>query len=181
MIKYSIIIPMLIALILSATAKPESFSLGQYKVSFDLNRAEDHEISIAKPMYSATFRDIPYVGYGAQIIQFEPQYNLITIVVMEYKSPINLESADETTKRLLSNNGGCEEIMTSQYTIDGHQGYLTSSKKCQNDTQGFIAQYLLDGAKGSGSIECLIASTYPWNDGTLSLLKTIHIEKQSGS
>jgi hypothetical protein len=97
---------------------------------------------------------------------------------MEYRSPINLESADETTKRLLSDNGGCEEVIISQYVIDGRQGLLTISNKCQNDTQGFVAQYLLDGAKGSGSIECLIAPTYSWDDGTSSLLKTIRIEKQ---
>lgn len=178
---YLILAFVLAALILSAAAKPESFALGQYRVSFDLNKTEKHTISIAKPIFSATFDNILYTGYGAQVIQAEPPHHLITVVIMQYKSPINLGPADETTKRLLSNNGGCREVATAERTIDGHQGYLTSSSKCQNDTQGFVAQYLLDGAKGSGKVECLIASTYPWDDGTWRLLETIHIEKQPGT
>ncbi len=176
--KYLIPALVLVALILSADAKPESFVLGPYKVSLDLNKTEDHKVFIAKPIYSATFSGILYTGYGAQVIQTEPPHHLITVVIMQYKSLINLGPTDEITKRLLSNNGGCKEVVTAKRIIDGHQGYLISSSKCQNDTQGFVAQYLLDEAKGLGKTECLIASTYPWDDGTSDLLKTIHIEKQ---
>lgn len=179
--KYLILALMLAALILSAAAKPESFTIGSYKVSFDLNRTEEHKTSIAKPMYSATFNGILYTGYGAQVVQAEPPYYLITVVIMQYKSPIKLGYGDETTKRLLSDNGGCKEVKTAKRIIDGHQGFLTTSSECQNDTEGFVAQCLHDGTSGLGNVECLIASTYPWDEGTSSLLRTIHIEKQAGS
>jgi hypothetical protein len=99
---------------------------------------------------------------------------------MEFRNPINLGSANEATKQLLSDNGGCAQVTTSQYIIDGHQGYLTRYCKYSKALWGFIPQYLLDSTKGSGSIECLIASTYPRDNGSSELLKTIHIEKQAG-
>ncbi|MGA9099499.1 MAG: hypothetical protein WB392_11285 [Methanotrichaceae archaeon] len=168
------------ATILSAAAEPVSFTLGSYTVRFDLNTTDEHKVVIAKPYYSATFSGILYTGYGAQVLQVEPPHSLVTVVIMQYKRPINLGSEDSTTKRLLSDNGGCKEVATTERVIDGHQGYLTTSGECKNSTQGYVAQYLLDDIKGSGKVECLIASTYPWGNGTSSMLNTIHIVKQPG-
>ncbi len=171
----------LIAQIMSVAAEPVSFTLGSYKVSFDLNTRDEPKVVVAKPIYSATFNGILYTGYGAQVLQVEPPHSLITVVIMQYKGLINLGSEDSMTKRLLSDNGGCKEVATTKRVIDGHQGYLTTSSECQNSTQGYVAQYMLDDIKGSGKVECLIASTYPWENGTSSMFKTIHIIKQPGS
>lgn len=174
------LISILMAQTISAGAEQVSFALGSYKLSFDLSTADECRVVIAKPIYSATFSGILYTGYGAQVLQAGPPHNLITVVIMQYKRPISLGSEVEATKRLLSDSGGCGKVVTAERVIDGHRGYLTNSSKCENGTRGFVAQYMLDGAKGSGEAECLIASTYPWEEGTLSLLNTIHIEKQSG-
>lgn len=174
----SLLMLILIVQVNSAASEPVSFILGSYKVSFDLNTMDEQKVAIAKPIYSATFSGIHYTGYGAQVLQTEPPHSIITIVIMQYKSPISLGSEDSTTKRLLSDNGGCKEVATTERLIDGHQGYLATSSECQNNTQGFVAQYLLDDIKGYGKVEVLIASTYPWDKGTSSMLKTIHILKQ---
>jgi len=164
---------------LPALAKPESFEIGSYKVSYDLNGTSEHNISIAKPRYSETFGGIMYAGYGAQVISAEAHF-LITIAIIEYKYPILLEPSTGATNKLLSANSDCRNVVTVRRTIDGHQGYLTNSSVCRNDTQGFVAQFLLDGIGDSGKAECLIASTYPWENGTSSLLNTIHIERLPG-
>ncbi len=163
---------------LPALAKPESFEIGSYKVSYDLNSTSEHNISIAKPRYSETFGGIMYVGYGAQVISAEAHF-LITIAIIEYKYPILLEPSTGATNKLLSENSDCRDVVTVRRNIDGHQGYITNSSDCRNDTHGFVAQFLLDGQEDSGKTECLIASTYPWENGTSSLLETIHIKNQS--
>lgn len=164
---------------LPALAKPESFEIGSYKVSYDLNGTSEHNISIAKPRYSETFGGIMYVGYGAQVISAEAHF-LITIAIIEYKYPILLEPSIGTTNKLLSANSDCRKVITIRRNIDGYRGYITNSSDCRNDTQGFVAQFLLDGVSDSGKTECLIASTYPWENGTSSLLKTIHVERLPG-
>ena len=164
---------------LPALAKPESFELGSYRVSYDLNSTSEHNISIAKPRYSETFGGIMYVGYGAQVLSAEARF-LITIAIIEYKYPILLEPSIGTTNKLLSANSDCRKVVTLRRNIDGYRGYITNSSDCRNDTQGFVAQFLIDGVKDSGKTECLIASTYPWENGTSSLLKTIHVERLPG-
>jgi len=163
---------------LPALAKPESFELGSYRVSYDLNNTSEHNISIAKPRYSETFGGIMYVGYGAQVLSAEARF-LITIAIIEYKYPILLEPSTGATDKLLSANSDCRNVVTVRCNIDGHRGYLTNSSDCLNDTHGFVAQFLLDGQGDSGKTECLIASTYPWENGTSSLLETIHMERLS--
>jgi len=164
---------------LPALAKPESFELGSYKVSYDIINTSEHNISIAKPRYSETFSGITYVGYGAQLTFAQPRF-LVTIAIIEYKYPILLEPSIGTTNKLLSANSDCRKVITLRRNIDGYRGYITNSSDCRNDTQGFVAQFLLDGVGDSGKTECLIASTYPWENGTSSLLKTIHIERLPG-
>jgi hypothetical protein len=163
---------------LPASAKPESFELGSYKVSYDLNSTSEHNITIAKPRYSETFDGIMYVGYGAQVTSADAHF-LITIAIIEYKSPILLEPSIGATNKLLSANSDCRNVVTVRRKIDDHQGYLTNSSDCRNDTHGFLAQFLLDGQEDSGKTECLIASTFPWENGTSSMLNTIHLERLS--
>ena len=165
---------------LPSLAKQESFEIGSYLVSYDLNNTSEHSISIAKPRYSETFSGIAYVGYGAQVTSVEPPHFLVTVAIIEYKYPILLEPSIGSTNRLLSANSDCRNVVTVRRSIDGHQGYLTNSSVCRNETQGFVAQFLLDGKEESGKVECLIASTYPWRNGTSSLMNTIHIERLPG-
>jgi hypothetical protein len=183
--KYLILVVILAAILLTALvslpalAKPESFELGSYRVSYDLNSALEHNITIAKPRYSETFGGIMYVGYGAQVTSADANF-IITIAIIEYKYPILLEPSTGATNKLLSANSDCRNVITVRRIIDGHRGYLTNSSDCRNDTHGFVAQFLLDGQEDAGKTECLIASTYPWENGTSSLLETIHMERLSG-
>ncbi len=131
---------------LPALAKPESFELGSYKVSYDIINTSEHNISIAKPRYSETFSGIMYVGYGAQVTSAEAHF-LITIAIIEYKYPILLEPSTGATNKLLSANIDCRNVVTVRRNIDGHQGYLTNSSDCRNGTHGFVAQFLLDGGR----------------------------------
>jgi hypothetical protein len=183
--KYLILVVILAVILLTALvslpalAKPESFEIGSYLVSYDLNSMSEHNITIAKPRYSETFGGIMYVGYGAQVTSADARF-LITMAIIEYKHPILLEPSIGETNKLLSANGDCRNVVTVRRNIDNHQGYLTNSSDCRNDTHGFLAQFLLDGQGDSGKTECLIASTLPWENGTSSLLKTIHMERLSG-
>ena len=182
--KYLILVVILAVVLLTALvslpalAKPESFELGSYRVSYDLNSTMAHNISIAKPRYSETFVGITYVGYGVQVTSADARF-LITMAIIEYKYPILLEPSTGATDKLLSENSDCRNIVTVRCNIDGHRGYLINSSGCRNDTHGFVAQFLLDGQGDSGKTECLIASTYPWENGTSSLLETIHMERMS--
>ena len=164
---------------LPALAKPESFELGSYLVSYDLKSTSEHNISIAKPRYSETFSGITYVGYGAQVTSTEAHF-LVTIAIVEYKYPVLLGPSIGMANKLLSTNSDCRNVVTVRRNVDGRPGYLTNSSVCRNDTKGFVAQFLLDGTGESGRVECLIASTYPWENGTSSLLKTIHIKRLPG-
>ncbi len=180
MSRYLILVVILVAVVsVPAAAKQESFELGSYSVSYDLNNTSEHSITIAKPRYSETFSGIAYVGYGAQVTSVELPHFLVTIAIIEYKYSILLEPSIGSANKLLSANSDCGNVATVRRNIDGHQGYLTNSSACRNDTQGVVAQFLLDGVD-SGKVECLIASTYPWRNGTSSLLNTIHIERLPG-
>jgi hypothetical protein len=182
--KYLILVVILAAILLialvslPALAKPESYELGSYRVSYDLNSTSEYSITIAKPRYSETFEGLMYVGYGAQVTSAEASF-LITMAIIEYKYPILLKPPTGATDELLSANSDCRNVVTVRRNIDGHQGYLTKSSDCRNDTHGFVAQFLLDSQGDSGKTECLIASTFPWENGTFNRLKTIHMERLS--
>ena len=86
---------------------------------------------------------------------------LMWLNIIQYNSTRD-ESANGTKTMIQS--------ATSKRTIDGRNGTIGSSKR---DTFTlYVADWWVEN-----NTSAAVSSSFPWDKGTLSLLKTIHVEK----
>ena len=66
------------------------------------------------------------------------------------------------------------DVQTAGRKIDGHDGAVVSGTSIMSgmEVNTYVARYYL-----SSTTIVDLMSSYPWDEGTLSLLKTIHVEK----
>lgn len=178
--KYLIAIPlMLLALIPPVIAEQENLILGPYEVSFDLGiedltnwvvnepiKSESMDGNLTFAKYSANSGTLTESQFYSELKRLgrSPSIGYATIQITQYNS-----TEDESV------NGTKTMIQTvvpriSKRIIDGRNGYIGSR------TTGTVTSYVADWWVENNT-SALITSTFPWDEGTLSLLKTIHVEK----
>lgn len=171
----TMILIMCSALVIPVIAEQENFILGTYKVSFDLGIEDLRNWVVDGPKNSESMDGSYFTAYSvheAPITESQfyselkrlghtPSSDTAIINIIQYNSTRD-ESANGTKTMIQS--------ATSKRTIDGRNGTIGSSKR---DT---FTLYVADWWVENNTIASVI-STYPWDEGTLSLLKTIHIEK----
>jgi hypothetical protein len=167
-------------LVTAASAKYESLIIGPYNISFDLNTTRNYSLS------NATKQSETYCGakYDTYTIILSNKSNSALITIADFKNKIdkginNIQSNFEDYLRGLNyyNN-----IVTYNRTIDNQSGVISVGLNSNGDPM-FAAQYWakrnsssIKKPNASSETNVLIMSNYPWDDGTLNLLKTIHVE-----
>jgi hypothetical protein len=170
------IISVLTVLILAVPvgAEHESFVMGQYKVSFDINDVGSYTVHIQPPSKGETFSGISYTRYQVWI-NGTSSYAIIGIA--DFATPVknNVEGAIRDAAK---SSPRCGEPMITNRTIDGKQGALSSSS-CSDSPTSYMFSYPLGYFPENNTMTSAIlsSSTYPWNGGTSALVKTIHVEK----
>lgn len=165
----SIVLVALICLPILASAVPEYVIAGPYNVSFDFgfdsyNIIEDPIKNTETlegnkhTIYSMTIYNGSYRDSGIAIIG-------ITEFEEDQKFPTN-DAAVKTFRNAYTD--------ATTRSVDGTTGIITSTK-LDNDITIYLAIY--HPTFDPKHLNATVISNYPWDEGTLQLLKTIHIEK----
>ncbi len=167
-----------------ALAVPDSMVMGPYKVSFDSGfEKSDYNISIKDPIFDETLSGVKRTIYSMEIINKKLSFPRasISIVALENATQQGISGSD-IKENLISLDSGphVSNLRSSERILDGSNGAIVSGL-LNIDINGttiltdfYHAMYPL---KFDSRSMVEIVSLYPWDEGTLNLLKTIHIEK----
>jgi hypothetical protein len=161
-----------LALIMPCIAEPNNVTTGPFKVSFDLGpKAENSTIEAQEGIDTEARDGTAYIQYNINIEGDTPHTALIS--VSKWQKELSSDTLENETTRQLKVNGNSDSPISTR-TIDGHEGLLTEFDIAHNSysPRCYFAVWLIDSYTAVKLI-----STYPWDEGTLSMLKTIHIEK----
>ena len=171
------------SLVIPATAEFDKIPLGPYNISFDLG--------YPKASYWIKADDLPEVTESLAgdvttkyVVNLGNKLNttrIITISATLYDTN-QIATPDNITGNLrmtllsgaISGNYSIDNIDSANRIIDGHEGGIAYMKISKDDQAAF--RYFA-GYFATPRLFVRILSSYPWNEGTLDLLKTIHIEK----
>lgn len=175
--RISIILILSLLLVSVSSAKQESLTMGPYKVSFDLNTTQEYSINNTIPVeYAETYGGISYVIYQTKI---NDSNNIAFITVNHFSSNQMNKDIDEMKSNIrdVLSNSPYYDCDTYDRIIDGKSGVLGVGENYEGDSNWFLAEYW-PMFNMSSDTKVSINSYYPWYDGTLSLLKTIHVEME---
>ena len=150
----------LIFLQLIACAVPYNTTMGQYNVSFDMGSSD---YSITENPWKST-----------ESLSGTEKREVGTITVQDHRNReaiISVTRYEEAKKKTSLKN--YFETATTR-TIDGVLGEIASDEIGKGMTIYFSLYYPVFDPE---MLEIGIVSYIPWNEGTLQLLKTIHVEK----
>ena len=182
------IIAFLALLIMPCIAVPDSVTNGPYKVKFDLGLPHNvYNITVTDPIIKETLGGDEIIEYSVDILVVQNEsVQTARIGVKELESfpasvPASLigQTIEQSLKELDGNNPSIFNFRSDTRAIDGASGAITSGDfKVANDvyTTVYHAMYLMPSDPTLSTL-VEILSTLPWEEGTLSLLKTIHVEK----
>ena len=156
-------------------AKSESFVMGPYKVSFDMGTVGTHSIT-TNSSEKDTFEGTPYTDYVATIKGTPPLE--VDMFVRDFHGASRSADEKKTLEGAMKSfSFVCGEQTVVARTIDGKPGAM-GVLSCLGSTY-YAIRYPLDYSSENDTLvsEVVIASTYPWDEGTSSLVKTIHVEK----
>ncbi len=173
-------------LVVPTIAEPERFTLGAYTVSFDMGIDELTNWVVNEPIFSESMDgSLTFTKYTASVdILTESQFNselkrlghspsthFAFINVIQYNSTKD-ESVNGTKTAIESVLNDCTGITLSKRTIDGKRGTIGSG------TGGNGIRYAADWWMENNTA-VFVLSFFPWDEGTLQLLKTIHVERNT--
>jgi hypothetical protein len=175
----------LIAFVLPVVnAVPDSFVTGPYKVSFDLGLPQDaYSVTKNAPVIDETLGGEKRIEYSVMINNKTGLYRFMTIGIKHLNESntgavFTGEMIEEVLASKDSDDPRISGFSSDTRTIDGADGAVASMTlrlEQDNILDGYHAAYMpsFDYRKQT-FVE--VVSSYPWNEGTLQLLKTIHVE-----
>lgn len=171
------VIVLSLLLVSTSLAKYESLTIGPYRISYNLESTQPHSISNATK-HSETYCGEKYHAYTT-MLSSNGNFAFITIADFEEdnmsKSPFSTKSEIEDFLQGFS----YYNIRFYNRTVDNQEGVLGVGVNHNGDLM-YAAQYWMKSdatcINASTCTNVLIESNYPWDNGTLSLLKTIRVE-----
>jgi hypothetical protein len=164
-----IIIPLIAIMLLTmpVLAVPENLTLGSYLVSFDAGK-ELHEWNVTDEE-SETYSGIPYITY-------EAKNESITVYVTSFSSSSPMDWNPTKRKSYWISSMLRDSCLCDTFTriIDKKEGFV-ALVECHRGVGYLPAMFHAEWY--DEKTEFGLRSAYPWDAGTLQLLKTIHIEK----
>jgi hypothetical protein len=173
----------LIAVSFVANAAPDSIVTGPYKVSFDIGLTRDsYDVTAPDPQLSETLGGEKTTTYSVFINNRTGDRRLISIsMAQQEKGSPTIPTGSKLEEVLKSNDVNDPRVSgfsSSTRTIDGVDGAVSS--KTINAGSGTIID-MFNAAYAPAidpmHVVVVIISNYPWDEGTLQLLKTIHVGK----
>lgn len=173
--KISMILAAMICLPILASAVPDSVITGSYNISFDLGLPKDvYTITAKDPKETESLGGENQTEYSIMIKNKSDSRQLVSISMTEYAKEQTGASASSSTLEKTMEKLFPSSAVVAARTIDEKSGVV--SKYTSSDNTLYTTVYY-----PNARLFALLISTYPWDDGTLSLLKTIHIEKTNST
>ena len=167
-----------------AIAAGETVEMGPASVSIDLEDLGPYAVEMDDPYsldhnYDPMNADFQYTIYPARI-KFEDSSNQVLLEVhqMSASQPLEttiskkdtitglehcLEQADMMPRRA--------DVQMEPYAVEGHEGIL-AAVDIGEDNPLYIVAYSPDQEDGSGTIACIVGSSFPW-ETTKSIIASI--------
>jgi hypothetical protein len=174
----------LIAIVISLTlftapciAVPDSVTTGPYKISFDLGiPKEAYYVTVSDPKEKESLGGDKSITYSIFIKNVTGISRIaliaLTITKPELKTFLTPEEMQMSMRSYLPKSG-LTNIETSAREIDGKTGAIASGDM---DISGLEIKLYQASYYPSKDTMAFVQSSYPWDEETLSLLKSIHIE-----
>jgi hypothetical protein len=161
-------------------AIPDTAITGPYKISFDLGiPKEAYKVEIIEPKTKESLSGDISTTYNVNLINKTGLVRRAAIIITSYDTEQIIPLQDELVKiekYVLVQTDNMYDVTAAGRKIDGYDGAVASgtlqTSGLKLDT--FAAMYY-----PTSTMSIAVISSYPWEDGTLSLLKTIHIEKNT--
>jgi hypothetical protein len=168
------------------SAVPDSVVTGPYNVSFDIGLTRnDYNVTMPTPKATESLSGDKLTEYSIIIMNYSGSYRFIEIKIR------HLEGAKVSTAM---NGADFVEYLDSLYKNDPSISWFQSSTRTIDNSSGGIAQmkviidskHIVEGYEAyyqtvlDPNTAVRIASFYPWDEGTLKLLKTIHVKQTKG-
>lgn len=150
-------------------AEQDSIITGPYNVSFDLGIPSNaYSLNIGVPTEGVDPSDgKKYIAYNIAIGNKTGLTRIVTISMVEYEEDLIIPNATDM-KRVITKMAPSSSNVRER-VIDGFNGVIASIHS--TDESKFLAVYY-----PCNRTIAVIISNYPWEEGTLQLLKTISIE-----
>jgi hypothetical protein len=169
------------AFLLPSLAEPDRVFAGPYNISFDLSIPKSsYNVTVVPPKELKDLRGDITISY---LITIENKSGLETCWIGLSQSNSTLPKASpetlaRTVKTSLEQDLHAFNIETEFRIIDGSDGAIAAGDKMLlgETIKVYNAMYNVKPEPSLRHLVCSIYSTYPWEVGTLPLLKTIHIE-----
>lgn len=167
----------------AANAVPDSIATGPYQISFDigLNR-DDYIVDVKPPIEDETLSGEKRTEYPVWIINKTGDKQFMSISVITLGTSTNPMMSGPELKQglelIYANDPRVSGLNAAARTIDGRSGAV-ASMNYKFDSENILTSYdaMYQPIFDPHHSLVRINSLYPWNGGTLQLLKTIHVEK----
>jgi hypothetical protein len=165
-------------------AVPDSAVTGPYKISFDLGLPHDvYSVKEVPPVTDETLGGDEKTTYSIAIAKKSDLNQLMMLSVIKAKTlaPPGIMTGEIAEAILESKDSGDPRIAnfdSDTRKIDGEEGAVASfvTEMTQGEyVTGYHAMYMPSFSTRDTLVD--IVSTFLWNEGTLQLLKTIHVEE----
>lgn len=162
-----------------ASAVPDNVITGPYKVSFDLGLPSNtYTVETAPPKNTESLSGNKSTDYNIKITKGLTNA-IVTITCREDKQMVlSPEDLEKAMGMAFLYNDKIRNIDYATRNIDGVTGVIFSCDYYINYALGYIETYQLEYYPNFDPehLTCIITSNIPWDEGTLQLLNTIHIE-----
>ena len=159
----------------TASSTSDSVITGPYKISFDLGLPHDaYKVTVAEPKSTEKLSGDKITTYEIDIENRTPLTFDMMHITLAYQDTAQYSQNLSSVRQY---EVAYKQAIESEYTrvetatreIDGTWGIVARA----DDAIYHVIHYpLIDS-----HLKMVISSTYPWDEGTLQLIKTIHVEK----
>jgi hypothetical protein len=157
-------------------ASPDSIATGPFKISFDLGfTKENYIVTVDLPKEEESLSGEMSTLYKIKIENKTGLTRFANIVITDHQEEQKIPTAEEMASflRPLLIDMDAENVEATTRKIDGTVGAIASGDYLV--FKFYHATY--NPSFDPYHISVIIDSVYPWEEGTLQLLKTFHIEK----
>lgn len=170
MIEKMLVLAMLLAM--PCVAVPENVTMGPYNVSFDLNLSNStYDIEVMDPIQKESLGGDIEIKHTMKISDSKQLTKKIELDIKENNNTVVLSGSDMASAiRSAMKSTNYDNIQASTRIIDGKDGAIGVGEI--HKIKVYDASYYPDE-----NTIAMMVMTYPWEEGTLSFLKTLHIER----